>query len=270
MSTYEHSTVIGACSDDASWPVMIALLGNFRLLLAGVLVPIRPGGKREALLAHLALQHDRRVPRERLVQALWPASELALGLNSLNNLVYKLNRFLGPALQGAAAVLHEEGYYRLNVKAGIGVDVACFDLLAEAGDQQMQAGNATAALVSYRRAAELYRDDLALASNAQTVVERERLRARYLALLAQLGDHSYHAGDYDTCLEYVWRLLARDPYREDAHRLVMRCYVQRGERAAALRQYQVCVSLLHAEFDAAPEPATVALFQQIRVEPDRL
>src|SRR5918998_1770284 len=105
MSIHGRSfTVIDACSDDASWPVMISLLGNFRLLVAGRLVPIRAGGKREALLGHLALQHDRRVSRERLVQAIWPESELALGLNSLNNLVYKLNRSLGPALQGAAAV----------------------------------------------------------------------------------------------------------------------------------------------------------------------
>src|SRR5205823_6726736 len=122
----------------------------------------------------------------------------------------------------------------------------------------------------YRRAAELYRDDLCLAVDAQAVMERERLRARYLTLMAQLAEHHYRAGDYSTALEYLWRLLARDPYREDAHRLVMRCYLRRGERAAALHQYQVCVDVLRAEFAAAPEAATVALFDQIRVDPDQM
>jgi len=135
------------------------------------------------------------------------------------NLVHKLHKLLGPTLEGAAPVLHEDGYYWLNVEAGIGVDVICFDRLMADGDQRMQAGDEAAALVAYRRAAELYRADLGLGSDAPTVMERERLRARYLTLLAQLAEHHYRAGDYRTALEYLWRLLARDPYREDAHRL---------------------------------------------------
>ncbi len=257
-------------SEEPTWPVMICLLGNFRLLRDGELVPTRAGGKREALLAQLALQHDRRVPRERLVQALWPTSDLSLGSNSLNNLVHNLHKFLSPALQGAPPVLHEDGYYRLNIEAGIGVDVASFDCLIDTGDRHSRAGDMQAAVRAYRQAADLYRNDLFLAADAQTIVERERLRARYLTVLTQLADHYFRSSDYSTCLDYIWKLLARDPYREDAHRLVMRCYVRRGERAAALHQYQVCADLLRAEFDAAPEPATHALFEQIRVEPDEV
>ncbi len=270
MSEYLHDMRAGSCNDDASWPVLICLLGNFRLLVAGELVLIRAGGKREALLAYLALQSGRRVARERLVQTLWPTNDLALGLNSLNNLVYQLHKLLSPALQGAVPVLHEEGYYRLNIEAGIGVDVSCFDLLAETGDRQLQAGDAAAALVAYHRAAEMYRDDLSLLVDAHTVVERERLRTRYLTLLVQLAEHSYRAGDYSAALEYLWHLLARDPCREDAHRLVMRCFMRRGERAAALHQYQVCLDLLRAEFGIAPEPETVMLFAQIREHPDHI
>jgi len=270
MSEHHHHVLAGSCDDDASWPVMICLLGNFRLLVAGELILIRAGGKREALLAHLALQSGRRVARERLVQALWPANDLALGLNSLNNLVYQLHKLLSPALQGAAPVLHQEGYYRLNIEAGIGVDVACFDLLVETGDRRIQAGEVAAGLMAYRRAAEVYRDDLSLLTDAHTVVERERLRARYLTLLIQIAERSYHAGDYSVALECLWRLLARDPCREDAHRLVMRCFVRRGERAAALHQYHVCADLLRAEFEIAPEPETVTLFEQIRAHPDHI
>jgi len=268
MNEYHQTALVDLGSEGTIKLVMICLLGNFRLMQAGQLVPIRAGGKSEALLAYLGLQHGRRVPRERLVQALWPDSDLTLGLNSLNNLVYNLNKLLGPALQGAAPVLHEEGYYQLNVAAGIGVDVACFDELVETGDRRSRAGHPTAAIAAYHRAVELYRDDLCLSPDPQTIVERERLRARYLMVLAQLADHYYQANDYMACLEYVWQLLARDSCREDAHRLVMRCYVRRGERAAALHHYQVCVDLLRDQLDVSPEPATVALVEQIRLNPD--
>jgi DNA-binding SARP family transcriptional activator len=250
---------------------MICMLGNFRLLQVGEPVSIRAGSKSEALLVHLALQYGRRVARERLIQTIWPASDPALGRNSLNNLLHHLHKLLGGALQGAAPVLYEDGYYRLNMEAGIGIDVVCFDSLVETGDRQSRAGYAAEAILCYRRAAELYRDDLlSLSGDAQAVVEREWLRARYLTLLAQLADHYYGAGDYSAALTSLWRLLARDPCREDAHRLVMRCYVRRGERAAALHQYQVCADLLRAEFDTTPETATVALFEQIRVQPDHI
>jgi hypothetical protein len=48
----------------------------------------------------------------------------------------------------------------------------------------------------------------------------------------------------------------------------MRCHVRRGERAQALRQYRLCESVLRSEFETDPEPATKALFEQIRLDPD--
>ncbi len=270
MNEYCQPVRAGACYDAVPCRVMICLLGNFRLLCDGHVVSTRGGGKTEALLAYLGLQSGRRVPREQLVDLLWSASDLSCALKSLNSLVYRLHKLLGPALQDAPPVLHEDGYYRLHVEAGIGTDVQSFDLLAQTGDQQLHMGDSDAAVVSYRRAAELYRGDLRSSLDIQTLVEGERLRSRYLTLLGELADHCYRSGDYTACAEYAWRLLARDPCREDAHRLIMRCYVRRGERAAALRHYQVCTDLLQAEFDAPPESATVALFDQIRLQPDQM
>jgi DNA-binding SARP family transcriptional activator len=260
----------GATRSEAPWPVMVCLLGNFRLLMDGQLIPSHPGGKSEGLLSQLALQVGRRMPRERLVQTLWPTRDTALGLRSLNTLVYNLHKLLGPALKGAAPVLHEDGYYRLNTEAGVAVDVMIFDRLLADGDQHLHAGDTLAAMDAYSRAAILYRGELCFTADAHTLMERERLRASYLTLLAQLAAYHYQAGDYSAALEYLWRLLVCDPCREDAHRLVMRCYMRRGERAAALHHYQLCVDVLRAEFDAEPEATTVALFTQIRLEPDQV
>jgi DNA-binding SARP family transcriptional activator len=259
-----------SCTDDASWPIMLRLLGNFRLLQAGQLVPVRAGGRTEALLAHLGLQYGRRVPREQLVQMLWPASDLAHALHSLNTAVYTLHKLLGPALRGAAPVMHADGYYRLNVEAGIRVDVACFDHLVHAGDQHARAGDHASALSAYQKAAELYRGDLCLGAGTQTIIERERLRASFLTLLTQLADHEYRACNYSPCLEYLWQLLARDTCREDAHRLVMRCYVRRGERAAALHHFLLCEDILRNECAVEPEQATVELLEQIRCRPESI
>jgi DNA-binding SARP family transcriptional activator len=128
--------------------IMICVLGNIQLLHEGQLLPVRPGGKSEALVSYLAIMYSRPVSRKQLTQALWPTSDPALASHSLNNLVYTLNKRLGPRLSGSALVLHEEGYYRLNTDVGIVVDVERFDRLTQAGDRQTLAGDTEAASVS--------------------------------------------------------------------------------------------------------------------------
>jgi DNA-binding SARP family transcriptional activator len=164
-------------------------------------------------------------------------------------------------------VLHTDGYYRLNTKAGIVIDVAYFDSLAGEGERQARSGDFAAAAKAYSRALCLYRGDLCVAKDAHSILERERLRTLYLALLARLADYHFANGDYDACLKATLDLLTHDPCREDGHRIAMRCHVRRGERAQALRQYELCKAVLRAEFDTQPEPSTTTLFDQVRLDP---
>jgi DNA-binding SARP family transcriptional activator len=254
-------------TEDDTWPVIICLLGDFRLLVAGKLLALR-GVKTEALLYNLALREHFSAPREILLDMLWPGTEHSLAGQSLNTLVYGLHKLLKTWIGGAAPVIHENGLYRLNTGAGMAVDVAVFEKWAKIGDQEVQSGNLVGSVVARTRAVQLYTGDLNAGAHVQGIVERERLRALYLTLLAHLADGCYTAGDYIACLEYANRILARDPCREDAHRLVMRCHVQVGERAQALRQYRLCKQVLRTEFDTIPEQATQSLFDQILGKPD--
>lgn len=248
-------------------PVLICLLGTFRLLKDDLPVHLRSGGKGQALLTGLGLADYHRLPRETLMLSLWPNSDLARAAHSLSSLVHALHQLLGDALAGAPPVVFKEGGYELNCTAGVGVDVARFDALATEGDRLVRHGDAGGAAASWRRAVDLYRGDITAGDDIRVIVERERLRARYLTLLALLGDRHFHADDYRGALEYASRLLRHDPCREDAYRMTMRCHLRLGERAQALRQYQVCARLLDREFGATPEPATEALYQAARYDP---
>jgi DNA-binding SARP family transcriptional activator len=249
------------------WPILVCLLGNFRVLKRGQPV-VFPGSKLEVLLRLLGLQHQYAVPRERILETLWPGHDLGLACQSLNSLLYSLRKSLAVDGQNGAPVLHEDGYYRLNKEAGIGTDIACFEELVKSGDEYAYVGNMPVAVPYYVQATQLYRGDLCAGTDINSVIERERLRVHFLKLLAYLADYFYSADDYATCLEYANRLLENDPCREDAHRLLMRCFVRRGERAQALRQYRLCMHILHAEFDAVPEPDTTLLYNQVRLNPE--
>ena len=72
--------------------------------------------------------------RDELLTLLWPSSDLSLAAQSLNTLVYTLNRTLREALAGRPPVVHASGRYRLNVDAGLAVDFHEFEAAADAGD----------------------------------------------------------------------------------------------------------------------------------------
>lgn len=249
--------------------MLVCLLGTFRLLVQGRPVAVRSGGKTEALLGHLGLAGGAGLPREALLNWLWPMAEPALALQALKSLLHALRRSVGNALDGAGPVVQASGYVRLNSEAGVGVDVTQFTHLVASAHEEQQAGDLLEAARCYEDALAVYHGDLAMFGKDQmrTVIQRERLRATYLGVLVRLADLAYARGDLSGCVAYTSQLLDHDPGREDAHRYVMRCYVRSGQRAQALRYYETVRAVLQAEFNAAPEPATRALFDQIRLDP---
>lgn len=247
------------------WPVMICLLGPFRLLKHGAPVARRSAAKAEALLSTVALRNGQPVPRDVLLSEVWPDADPALSCQALNSLVHSLQKQFTDVLGGASLIVHRQGCYQINSQAGVGVDTTWFTDLANAGER-LDRG---AAVAHYASAIDIYQGDLRANSGDQyAIIERERLRGLYLSLLARCAAFFYDSGDWRRCIELASRLLLHDPCREDAHRLLMRCYVQRGERAQALRQFRVCAQILRAEFDAELEPETLRLYDQIRLNAD--
>jgi DNA-binding SARP family transcriptional activator len=270
-----QSRLAGGCGaaelglEELNQPVLLCLLGRIRLTTNGRQVSLRNGGKMEALLVQLGLAPWQGVRREALLSAIWPDSEAPLAGHALNALVHRLRDLVAGALRGAPPVIQSSGYYRLNHEAGVSVDVARFKTLVARAHRLDLAGQATAATELYQHAVALYWGDLTMPhdGDAHSVLERAALHATYLELLMRLSDSFFARGDVTTCLSYALQLLRDDPCREDAHRLVMRCYVRRGERAQALRHYGIVQHILRQEFDAGPEPTTTALFNQIRLDP---
>jgi DNA-binding SARP family transcriptional activator len=252
---------------DGASPIQVCLFGGLTVLKQGRPVRWRGGTKTEAMLLSLALDARRGVPRERLLTQLWPGSELALANQSLNSLIHGLHRMLGDEISGAPPVVHSGEIYRLNVEAGIAVDITTFEELARRGDRYWGAGDYSAARDCYQQAVDLYRGDLHAGIDLSVLAERERLRNSYLVMVGRLADIACRDNDYSSAVECASLVLRHDACREDAHRLLMRCYAQLGQRVPALRQYLLCERLLREGLDAVPEPATRALFDRLRLDP---
>ena len=83
----------------------VCLLGGFHLVRCGEPLDLPISGKAAAFVSTLALHLASGVPREALLEALWPEQDTAQATVSLNSLVYSLQRRLRCAPHDVPSVL---------------------------------------------------------------------------------------------------------------------------------------------------------------------
>jgi DNA-binding SARP family transcriptional activator len=91
------------------------------------------------------------------------------------------------------------------------------------------------------------------------VAARERLKARYLQICYDGAVEARRERRFAAAAAFAERIMAIDPLREDALRLLMAVRYDAGDRSTALSLYERFVALLRAEMGIAPMPETAAL-----------
>ena len=94
--------------------------------------------------------------------------------------------------------------------------------------------------------------------------EQESLQQEYILILERLVEIYGARGEFKPAIYYGRIWLSIDPLDEAVHRLLMRLYSLAGQRAAALRQYKKCTSVLEKEFGVAPDQDTEKLHKEIQ------
>ncbi len=216
--------------------------------------------KGQELLAYLLLYRERPHTRQALADLLWPHSTTEQSMKYLRHTLWQLQTVLDHRIQ-----VTDSESLGLSPKAGLWLDVMEFEQayarvqgisgekLDEQGAQIMQ------------EALKLYRGDL-LEGWYQDwcLFERERLQRMYLSMLDKQMAYCEAHGQYELGLECGTCALRYDVAHERIHRRLMRLYYLAGDRTAALRQYERCVTLLREELGVDPSERTVALYRQIR------
>jgi predicted ATPase/DNA-binding SARP family transcriptional activator len=227
---------------EAKVRVDIYLLGGFQVLVDGAPVPDEAWRRRDAaaLVKLLALSRGHRMPREQVLDALWPELLVDQGAPRL----HKAAHFARTALGHRDGVVLSRDAVALFPAAEIVVDVERLDEAA-AGFVPDQAAEA---VEQYR--GDLLPDDL---YEPWTEDPREQLRLRYVELLRALGRWD--------------QLLAADPVDEEAHLHLVREHARQGERSAALRQLDRMETVLQEELGAGMSAAAAALREEVLAMP---
>jgi DNA-binding SARP family transcriptional activator len=236
----------------------LSLLGGFRVRLASGSDIEIPRKKSQALLAYLALYPGQNFLRDKLASLLWGDLPDGQARHNLRQTLFALRA----ALPARLRIVLSEGETVGLLPGTVDVDVIAYERLA-----------AEATPAALAEAASLYQGDFLDGFVVEEEsfeewlrTERERLREVALEVLARLLAHQMTSETPEPAIQTALRLLALDPLQETTHRTLMRLYTRQGRRAAALRQYQLCVDVLRRELATEPETATRQLCQQILPE----
>jgi len=212
-----------------------------------------PTRKARALLAYLALRPDQWHNRERLAGLLWSDRKEALARHSLTQALGSIRK-LGEAL--STDLIETEGDRVRMPSLAVDLDVARF--------RELITTDPTAASGLY---AGPLLDGFTVSDPAfegWLTTERARLHADACQTFETAAAQAARDGDANRAIELARRLLALDTYREASYRLLMRLHASAGDRAEAVRQYQVCERLLRDELGVAPTTETNALLEEIK------
>lgn len=245
----------------------MTLLGGLSFTVGSEPVGRFISSKSPALLCYLAytgLPHTRAA----LTGLLWGDSPETQAKASLRQVLSDLrSSCLAPYL------LVEGNTVAFNSAAPHWLDVAEFNRhLQAAAPADAGAEMSDSQAAALQAAADLYRGDFlagffvpnAPAFEEWVTGEQEWLRQAVLQALHRLILHYTRRGAYLMGINAATRLLALEPWQEEAHRQLMHLLALNGQRGAALAQYETCRRVLAKELGVGPTAATTALYEQIR------
>jgi DNA-binding SARP family transcriptional activator len=241
----------------------VRALGRFAVSVDGKPVAGLDGRRAQELLTYIVLNRERVLARDALAETLC-GDGCGDTRKTLRQVLWQLQSALAAVLD-APVLSTDNGFIGLHPDARVHADV----ITIEVAHQQAHAAPAgpldDAVATALREAVSDYRGDLLQNCGADwCLLERERLRAMYLAILEKLMVNAEAVGNLSDGLWYGEQVLRHDRASERTHRRLMALRYLSGDRTGAMRQYESCVRALAEELDVAPGSATRELDGIIR------
>lgn len=218
----------------------------------------------QALLAYLVMNREYPQQREALMELLWPGMTPQSAQVNLRRALYLLRQALTAADESIADhfFLSDRHAIQLNPEADVALDVHRFCSLLRGSPSQEQLEDAVA----------LYRGDFLsdfyLPDSAPfeewTAAQRADLRRQAIEAYDNLVHQLISQKAYEAAQTYAQQQLILDSLHERGHRHLMEILVRRGQRSAALAQFDVCRRQLNQELGVEPEAETVRLYEELK------
>jgi WD40 repeat protein/DNA-binding SARP family transcriptional activator len=227
----------------------------------------------KALLAYLAVEHERPHSRSSLAGLLWPDQTNAAAAHNLSQTLVNLRSSIGDRAATPPFLQISKLHIQLNRAAAIDVDVIQFQHAYRQSQQHAHSSveHCHECLAALQSALDRYCGPLLadFTLNSELFEEwltitREHLQRQALQMFDQLINGLIHQQNYQLGLAYAQQLVQLDPLNEAAQRRFIQLLALSNQRSSALQQFAQYRDLLARELDLPPEDETLALVEQVR------
>lgn len=227
--------------------ISVNLLGGFVVNQGGE--PLDMPSDACRVIAFLALQRNR-VSRVFVAGGLWIESDQTRAFGNLRSALWRIR-------QRSDALVWSKGA-SLGLVPGVEVDVERADQAAMAifsGGEALDSPDLSIEPFMGELLPGWYED--------WALIERERVRQQALHALEAIATHLTRIGRYPEAITAALSAIEMDPFRESAHRCLMRIHRNEGNLIEALRQFDRYKALLSEDLGLDPSPKMLALVEDI-------
>ncbi len=220
-----------------------------------------------ALLEILLTFRHTLVPKDRLIEWLWPHLQVDSAANSLRVSIRTLRQALRPPHDSKLKMEYirtrHQGYCFDASEAWVDVDE--FQSEYKEGIRAAGSGEVDRAQAHLEAGIALYRGDYLQNAPYEEWArpERQRVRSLYLSALGGLAGIHALSGRYENAILLCEHILSVDQCHEVTYSQLMRCQYAAGDRVGAVRTYEKCRERLNEELGLSPMPETERLYKQI-------
>jgi DNA-binding SARP family transcriptional activator len=272
---FDDATLCGL-RDTEDLPVCrVRLFGGLEVSVGDRVIRERDWRKRKArvLFAMLVTRRGQDVPRDQVLEHLWPEMDEERAKNNLYVAWSTMKSVLGG--EGSAGdkspyVESTHGVCRA-LSAAIRSDIDEFEEALTCARKAEADRDIGAALDAYEEVAVTYRGDLLPGDvyDDWFVGIRSHYRSNYIDAMRRAAALLLSVDDGLNALAFARRAVQVDQLREDLYQMQMRCEIQAGQRSSAIDTYFHCRDRLAEELGLDPSAETRALYDQILAMEDR-
>nr|NJM00886.1 hypothetical protein [Desulfobacula sp.] len=249
--------------------IRIETLGRFNILCGRKVLDGRifEGARPLLLLKSIVLHGSRDIPKEILMDDLWPDADSASGEKNFKINLHRLRKAMEPEVK------KEFGYSYIVQKAGlvsldpvlVTLDVDEFLCLGVRAAENEKNNNLDAALELYDRAAELYKGDYFAEEPYMEWILRKRdlLRAKYIEVLEKKARLHEELDQIQKAVDTWQRILDTEPYSETAYQNLMILYADSGRRNKAREVFETCLLVFRNELGTEPDKEIFHIYDKI-------
>lgn len=225
------------------------------------------GLRQKLLLKAIVVNGCREIPKDILMDALWPDSSYDASLKRFKVTLHRLRKILEPDADrrdGTSCIQLKDNLVSLDMQR-CRVDVNDFLTVCDDVRQLKNDDDDQHRLSACHRAIEIYRGDFLPEEPYLSWAEMKRaaLKDQYIAVLMETVEILERTGDRSQAARHCAAVIEADPLAEQAHQQLMRLFMHQGQRSAAIKVYRDLVQILASELDTVPDPETTRIYEEI-------